>query len=68
MNEQLMLDLTSQENVNEITLYDMQGRLMEQWQLGATQVSLDVAQLPAGSYVLHVTNRSGRWTQSLLKQ
>lgn len=68
MNEQLMLDLTGMENVNDITLYDMQGRLMQQWQMGASQVSLDVAQLPAGAYVLHVTNRRGRWSQSMLKQ
>lgn len=68
MNDQLILDLNEMENVNDITLYDMQGRLMQHWQLAATQVSLDVAQLPAGSYVLHVTNRRGRWTQSMLKQ
>ncbi len=67
MGNDLQLDLSTMENINEIALYDMQGRLMQQWQLSATQVSLDVAQLPAGAYVMHVTNRRGRWTQSLMK-
>jgi len=68
MNELLMLDLSMMDNINEVTLFDMQGRLMEQWQLTASQTKLDVAHLPAGSYILHVTNRRGRWTQSLMKR
>jgi hypothetical protein len=67
MDNNLLLDLSSMENVNEIELYDMQGRLMEQWQLGATQTTLNVSHLSTGSYILHVTNRRDRWTQSLMK-
>jgi len=67
MDNNLLLDLSSMENVNEIELYDMHGRLMEQWQLGATRTTLNVSHLSAGSYILHVTNRKGRWTQSLVK-
>ena len=67
MVNNLLLDLSSMENVNEIELYDMQGRLMEQWQLGATQTTLNVSHLSAGSYILHVKNRRGLWTQSLMK-
>jgi hypothetical protein len=68
MYEMFMLDLSGMDNVNEVTLFDTQGRLMEQWQLTATQTKLDVAHLPSGSYILHVTNRRGRWTQSLMKR
>jgi hypothetical protein len=68
MNEVLLLDLTMMDNINAVTLYNMQGRLMEEWQLGATQTTLDVAHLPAGSYILHVTNSRGRWTQPLMKR
>lgn len=67
MSDVLRLDLSAMENTNDVTIYDIQGRRMAQWQLGATQNTLDVAQLPAGCYVLHVSNRRGRWTQSLMK-
>lgn len=67
MNESLMLDLSTMENTNDVTLFDMQGRMMEQWQLGATQTTIDVSRLPAGPYILHVMNQRGRWTQPLLK-
>lgn len=67
MNELLFLDLTMMDNTNEVTLYDLQGRLMEQWQVTAIQTQLDVAHLPAGSYILHISNRKGRWTHSLMK-
>lgn len=63
----LQLDLSTMENMNDVTIYDTQGRMMNQWQLGATQTTLDVAHLPAGCYILHVSNRKGRWTQSILK-
>jgi hypothetical protein len=68
MNDMLMLDLSMMDNINDVTLFDMQGRLMEQWQLSATPTKLDVAHLPAGSYILHVTNSRGRWTQALMKK
>ena len=68
MSEMLLIDLTMMDNTNEVALYDMQGRLMELWQLTATQESIDVSHLPAGSYILHVTNNRGRWTQPLLKR
>ncbi len=67
MTNLLRLDLSAMENVNEVTIYDTQGRLMEQWQLGSTQTTLDVAHLPAGCYLLHLSNRRGRWTQPLIK-
>ena len=67
MNENLTLNLSGMENVNNVSLYDMHGRLMEQWQVGATTTTLSVAHLPAGMYMLHVTNRKGRWSHTLIK-
>jgi hypothetical protein len=67
MDNMLHLDLSAMENVNDVALYDAQGRVVNQWQLGATQTALDVAHLPAGCYLLHVSNRKSRWTQTILK-
>jgi len=67
MHESLLLDLTTMDNTSQVQLFDMQGRMMEQWQLGASQTTLDVSHLPAGSYILHIMNKRGRWTQSLMK-
>jgi Secretion system C-terminal sorting domain len=67
MNDLLMIDLSTMENSNDVSLFDTQGRLLEKWQLGATRTTLNVAHLPAGSYIMHVSNRRGRWTQSLIK-
>jgi hypothetical protein len=67
MSNLLQLDLSTMENVNDITLFDMQGRMVEQWQMGATKTTLDVAHLNSGCYLLHVSNRRGRWTQTLMK-
>lgn len=68
MSDLLQLDLSAMENVNDVTIYDMQGRMVQQWQLGATQTTLDVAHLQSGSYVMHITNRRGRWSQPLMKK
>jgi hypothetical protein len=67
MSTELLLDLTGLETINDVTLFDAQSRLVEQWQLGASQQTLDVAHLSPGLYILHVSNRNGRWTKSLTK-
>jgi hypothetical protein len=67
MKETLSLDLSSMENTNEVTLYTVQGMRVQQWQIGATRSTFSVEHLPAGIYVLHVSNKQGRWTQSLVK-
>jgi len=67
MNDLLMIDLSAMENSNDVSLFDTQGRLLERWQLGATCTTLNMAHLPAGSYIMHVCNQRGRWTQSLMK-
>ena len=67
MNETLSLNLSSMENTNDVTLYTVQGMRVQQWQMGATRSTFSVEHLPAGIYVLHVSNKQGRWTQSLVK-
>jgi hypothetical protein len=68
MSTELTIDLTNMETINELSLFDTQGRLVEKWQLAAIQTSVDVAHLPVGMYILHVSNSRGRWAQSLIKE
>jgi len=68
MTEMLMIDLSMMDNTNDVTLFDMQGRLIEQLQLTAAQVMIDVAHLQTGAYLLRITNRRGSWIQPLLKK
>ncbi len=53
---------------NKMGLYDMQGRLLQQFTAKSSLFSVDVSRLAAGMYMLRVENRMGEETYSFVKQ
>ena len=50
------IDFSSSESLQSITLYDLQGRMIEtRFIESLQQTTLDVSTLPAGSYILEIT-------------
>ena len=53
---------------NRLGLYDMQGKLLQQFSAQSPAFSVDVSRLAAGMYLLRVENSLGKGTYSFVKQ
>lgn len=57
------LTVTTPEKVRDIQVYDLSGRAVFRWYVASrteTGFVLDVGDIPAGSYILHVTTADGK--------
>ena len=57
------LTVTTPEEVRDIQVYDLSGRAVFRWFVASrteTESVLDVGDIPAGSYILHVTTADGK--------
>lgn len=61
------LRLSSTEGVQGVQIFDMEGMLVESFGADALTQTLDVATLPAGSYIAVIMTSNGNITQKLVK-
>lgn len=64
-SEQMNLTITGT-LLEQISLYNMQGSLLRQYQTNGQQMQLDVNDLPAGTYLLKVLHTKGLLVQKIL--
>lgn len=58
--------ITAEGPLGLMQLFDLQGREVRRWNTGATRWEADVRDLPAGSYLLQVVDRTGHRVQERL--
>ena len=61
------VSLTSNSEIEQVELYSVMGRLIRRWNPdGGTQLLMEVADLPAGSYLIRCKTINGRYTKKLI--
>ncbi len=63
-----IVKITADAEIKSVTLYDIQGRLLQTSLIGQSEASLDIAKRAAGIYILKVTTDKGTRVQKLIKQ
>ena len=58
--------------MEQLTLLDMQGRVLQQWQVESTTLggsqALDLSRYPAGTYILQATGVDEQLSRKLVKK
>lgn len=62
------LKISSQNTLNEVTIYSLEGRLIKQLENGIQDVTVDIAELAKGTYILKATSDNTSLTKRFVKQ
>lgn len=62
-----IINITSNDIVNTVELYDIQGRVLQSTKVNAEKATLDIASKPKGMYLLKIVSDKGTTTEKILK-
>jgi hypothetical protein len=62
------LKISSQNALNEVAIYSLEGRLIKQLENGIRDVTIDIAELAKGTYILKATSDNTSLTKRFVKQ
>ncbi len=62
------VEVTATSPIEDVAVYNMQGRLMQQLSPSAKSISFSLDNLPAGVYMVRVQNAMGIKTEKIIKQ
>ena len=63
-----ILNISAKENIQNIIIYDISGKMIKSYAIDANQIQLDLNSLSKGFYFVKITNKSGYKTEKLIKQ
>lgn len=62
------LNITSSSEINNIELFELNGRKINEFNVNNNNISIDISNLNTGMYILHITSGSQKFIKRILKK
>lgn len=63
-----MLTIQSEENIQEVNIYNVMGQKVKDLHVGTNHISVDIANLSKGMYIIQITTQNGKSVKKFIKE